>query len=180
MNVISNLMCNLLDMGVCKMDNSYIGELVTKDSDYKIIMKRKNTLWSNNLSFKYICSIEFYNMLGIKVFELNLNENDIAVIVDNIACYIDFNMMEIAVPVISCDINMINHNIQVYKEPPYYDIIHILEISDYNPQFQTLTKRIRIRFDDEILYNFIDELYMTFLVGDERFKYINENYPMFE
>lgn len=147
------------------MSNTIQTEYDTQD--YKIKLIRNNKVY-NYSTYKYICTIEIYNKVGLKIDTVSTNEIEIIKALDNLFYGIDNNTE------VYCYLNNIsntgNYNsikLDITYDPLFGDYVYILNILKFNIPLSLLTTIASINFYGlSDIYNFLDLMYMTFLVNN--------------
>ena len=152
-NIDNLILKNIYSFSNLREDNT-MTRFTTLDNDYIIEMEREdNKVYRFENSFNYLCKFHIKNNLDILVLDILLNEKDIYVLLDSIYSYIEFNMIEISIPVSNYLFNFERIN----------NIIN-LSIVECNNFYKTNITRVKIDFNDDKLSQFIDLLYFTFLI----------------
>ena len=166
-NIDNLILKNIYSFSNLREDNT-MTRFTTLNNDYIIEMEREdNKVYRFENSFNYLCKFHIKNNLDIPVLDILLNEKDIYVLLDSIYSYIEFNMIEISIPVSNYLFNFERIN----------NIIN-LSIVECNNFYKTNITRVKIDFNDDKLSQFIDLLYFTFLIDIDD-GYILENNPNF-
>lgn len=166
-NIDNLILKNIYSFSNLREDNT-MTRFTTLNNDYIIEMEREdNKVYRFENSFNYLCKFHIKNNLDILVLDILLNEKDIYVLLDSIYSFIEFNMHEISIPVSNYLFNFERIN----------NIIN-LSIVECNNFYKTNITRVKIDFNDDKLYQFIDLLYFTFLIDIDD-GYILENNPNF-
>ena len=166
-NIDNLILKNIYNFSNLKEDNT-MTRFTTLNNDYIIEMEREdNKVYRFENSFNYLCKFHIKNNLNTLILDILLNEKDIYVLLDSIYSYIEFNMIEISIPVSNYLFNFERIN----------NIIN-LSIVECNNFYKTNITRVKIDFNDDKLSQFIDLLYFTFLIDIDD-GYILENNPNF-
>lgn len=129
------------------------------NNDYNIIFKRQESmLWYTDESLKYLCKIIFKNNLDIEVFNIITSEIDMFILIDNIFQFLDSNLNNTIVPIVSN--KLINFNIVLKRN---LDKIYFI-IEERNNQINLIFERIKIEFNEDTLLEFANKIYFTFLI----------------
>ena len=166
-NIDNLILKNIYSFSNLREDNT-MTRFTTLNNDYIIEMEREdNKVYRFENSFNYLCKFHIKNNLNTLILDILLNEKDIYVLLDSIYSYIEFNMIEISIPVSNYLFNFERIN----------NIIN-LSIVECNNFYKTNITRVKIDFNDDKLSQFIDLLYFTFLIDIDD-GYILENNPNF-
>lgn len=138
----------------------------TINKDYIIELTRKDfKLWNTNKSFKYLCKILFKNNLNIPLLEITTNEESIFNIIDCLNQFLEFNMGDIVIPINNMSTSLTQFIFKLERDfSGNMKNSIIFAVGEYNSYHQQMIDRIKIQFDEESLYNFMDIMYFSFLI----------------
>lgn len=146
------------------MNNNRIETMYTT-KDYKIKFIRIPKFY-NQSDYKFICYIEIYNILDILITKIKCTEIDIIKILDtmqyslsnNCETYSFFNNIDSIGNYNGIKLNL-NYNLGIFN--------YSISILEYNYNNESVINLCNINFNDfSDIYNFLDLMYMTFLVND--------------
>lgn len=144
-----SIMLNLYECGFIKEDENNVAVIKSTNNDYEIQFKRININSQFNNYFNYFCNFKFLdNQLKIVLFEMNLSEIEVSILVDSLYQYLEFNMKDITIP---------------FRQ--FRIVLDQVELNNYNMYiYENNLKRLSIKFDDTDLLDYINIMYFVFLI----------------
>ena len=139
-------------------------ETIFTTKDYKIKLIRINKTYQYS-SYKYICYIKVYTILDIEVCSIKCTEIDIIKLIDTLYYSIDNNCDTYSF-FSNIDTTGIYHGIKLDISIDSYTYRYNLSVLQYNVNMQSIITLVSITFDLGNIYEFLDLLYMTYLVHD--------------
>lgn len=162
-------------------------EWYTPNHEFKFVLSREfNQLWVSNNS-QFICIIDIYNNLNVKLFTIRFTEIDILYILEQIVTFIDYtntfspndityihtntNNTSLSNFTISLSIlSNFDDTSNAYQKSVYYNSdtdeyrdIHF-SFLEYNPIYERLIPRLSIVLSISELFDFCFHLFFEFLI----------------
>ena len=180
------VLLNLFYSGFLKKGNDSM-EWYSPNKEFRFVLSREyNQLWNTSQS-QYICMIDIYNNLNIRILSIRSTELDIANILDQIVTFIDYNSsfspqdstyIHMNTNVITLSNFMIylgtilnyDDSSNAYQKSVYYDPnsdeYRDIEftISEYSYQYEKLIPRINLIVSLSELFDFCFHLFFEFLI----------------
>jgi hypothetical protein len=127
--------------------------------------RRECEIYVDNKGPKYICSLSFFNNLGIELLKLEFSECMAVSVIDAIYSYEDFNMKDISIPIDSVTIPGISYILKLDRDMTNNCMSHmtifqhnILYPNSYIPVVScSLTS-------DNILSDFLYAMYFSWII----------------
>ena len=162
-------------------------EWYTPNGEFKFVLAREyNRLWNNQES-QYICILDLYNNLNIKLFSIRMTEYDVIRVVEEIITFIDYNQsfaphhktyihMNTNNTTLSnfticlSIIQNIDDSSNAYQKSIFYNPVTdeyrdiTFTFLEYNPIYEKLVPRINIIISISELFDFCFHLFFEFLI----------------
>lgn len=143
---------------------SYVKEVYNKvcyvnttNRDFTIKTSRRDSLWIDDISPKYICSLTFINTLGLEVLTLDFSENTAIVIIDNIYTFDEFNMKDLTIPILFSSSNpSIKYTIRLER----YDS-NLIKFTIYSNQ---IYEKLHFYLNLDDFSNLLYSMYFSWLI----------------
>lgn len=183
----NSILLNLFYSGFLKKGNDNM-EWYSPNKEFRFVLSRDyNQLWNTSQS-QYICMIDIYNNLNIRILSIRSTELDIANILDQIVTFIDYNSsfspqdstyihMNTNNTTLSnftihlqCNNDNFNDSSNQYQKVVFYntDSDEYRDINftilEYSPQYEKLIPRIHLPLALSELFDFCFHLFFEFLI----------------
>lgn len=186
-SVENNILQNMYYNNSIDTSKSSRISFITMDKDYRIDLYRESfiNLYSPNKSCNYKCHIVFYdNYMGNELLHLILSEVDIFYLLFNFhnfyydgAYDIPFGSGYHSTGNITNEYSILMSR-QFQANPVDEDEISYMYIDEYNTIMQTNIHKLKIKFSEDSIIDFLDKLFFQFLIDIITFPEYNHYYKM--